>query len=73
MITKQTTWIIKIVTLVGSNMTVKNDLYVYRVRNGSTRIRKYKLSKFLAKVNDTLFTKKFFINKKDAEQYIKKQ
>lgn len=73
MITKQTTWIIKIVTLVGSNMTVKNDLYVYRVRNGSTRIRKYKLSKFLANVNDTLFTKKFFINKKDAEQYIKKQ
>ena len=43
-------------------MTIKNDLYVYRVRHGSTRIRKYKLSKFIANVNDTLFTKKFFIN-----------
>jgi len=53
-------------------MTIKNDLYVYRVRHGSARIRKYKLSKFLANVNDTLFTKKFFINKKDAERYIKK-
>ena len=54
-------------------MTIKNDLYVYRVRHGSTRIRKYKLSKFIANVNDTLFTKKFFINKKDAQEHIKKQ
>ena len=54
-------------------MTIKNDLYVYRVRYGSTRIRKYKLSKFIANVNDTLFTKRFFINKKDAQEHIKKQ
>ena len=53
-------------------MTIKNNLYVYRVRHGSKRIRKYKLGKFIANVNDTLFTKKFFINKKDAEEYIKK-
>jgi hypothetical protein len=53
-------------------MTIKNDLYVYRVRHGSTRIRKYKLSKFLANVNDTLFTKKFFINKKDAIKHLTK-
>jgi len=53
-------------------MTIKNNLYVYRVRHGSKRIRKYKLGKFIANVNDTLFTKRFFINKKEAEEYIKK-
>ena len=42
-------------------MTIKNDLYVYRVRHGSTRIRKYKLSKFLSNVNDTLFTVEFIV------------
>lgn len=53
-------------------MTDKNNLYVYRVKHGSKRIKKYKLSKFVSGVNDTLFTQKFFINKKNAEDYIKK-
>ncbi len=72
MVMKCRTLIIKTNTTIGNNMTIKNDLYVYRVRHGSTRIRKYKLSKFLSNVNNTLFTKRFFINKKDAENYLKK-
>lgn len=54
-------------------MTIKNDLYVYRVNHGSKTIKKYKLSVFLKNVNNELFTKKFFINKKDAQAHIKKQ
>ena len=53
-------------------MTIKNNLYVYRVNHGSKTIKKYKLSVFLKNVNNELFTKKFFINKKDAIKHITK-
>jgi len=53
-------------------MTTKNDLYVYRVNHGCKRVKKYKLSTFINNVNKELFTKKFFINEKDAIKHIKK-
>ena len=53
-------------------MTDKVNLYVYRVNNGSKRIKKIKLSKFIKGVNQELFTKKFFVNRKEAEEDIKK-
>jgi len=37
------------------------------------RVKKYKLSTFINNVNKELFTKKFFINEKDAQEHIKKQ
>ena len=53
-------------------MTTKNDLYVYRVNHGCKRVKKYKLSTFINNVNKELFTKKFFINEKDAIKHINK-
>ena len=53
-------------------MTTKNDLYGYRVNHGSKRVKKYKLSVFINNVNKELFTKKFFINEKDAIKHINK-
>ncbi len=52
-------------------MTDKVNLYIYRVNNGSKRIKKIKLSKFIQSVNNELFTKKFFVNRKEAEEDIK--
>ena len=52
-------------------MTDKVNLYIYRVNNGSKRIKKIKLSKFIQGVNHELFTKKFFVNRKEAEEDIK--
>jgi len=54
-------------------MTIKNKLFIYRVNHGSKRIKKYELETFIKNVNNELFTKKFFVNKKDAEVHIKKQ
>jgi hypothetical protein len=53
-------------------MTDKVNLYIYRVNNGSKRIKKIKLSKFIQGVNNELFTKRFFVNRKEAEEDIKK-
>jgi len=53
-------------------MTDKVNLYIYRVNNGSKRIKKIKLSKFIKGVKQELFTKKFFVNRKEAEEDIKK-
>ena len=53
-------------------MTEKVDLYIYRVNHGSKRIKKIKLSTFIKNVNQQVFTKKFFTNRKDAEKDIKK-
>tara|TARA_R100000995_G_C3464696_1_gene115068 strand:+ start:748 stop:939 length:192 start_codon:yes stop_codon:yes gene_type:complete len=53
-------------------MTDKVNLYIYRINNGSKRIKKIKLSKFIQGVNHELFTKKFFVNRKEAEEDIKK-
>ena len=53
-------------------MTDKVNLYIYKVNNGSKRIKKIKLSKFIEGVNQILFTKKFFVNRKEAEKDVKK-
>ena len=52
-------------------MTIKKDLYVYRVLNGTKRIKKIKLSKLLNHLNMEVFTKKFFATEKEAKDYIK--
>lgn len=52
-------------------MTVKKDLYVYRVLHGSKRIKKIKLKKLLSHLNMEVFTKKFFATEKEAKEYIK--
>jgi len=51
-------------------MTIKKDLYVWVVNNGSKRPKKIKLKKLIDTLNLELFTKKFFVNEKDAKQYI---
>jgi len=51
-------------------MTIKKDLYVYRVLNGTKRIKKIKLQKLLNNLNIELFTKKFFSTEKEAKEYI---
>ena len=52
-------------------MTIKKDLYVYRVMHGSKRIKKIKLKKLLSALNMEVFTKKFFATEKEAKEYIK--
>ena len=52
-------------------MTIKKDLYVYRVLHGTKRIKKIKLSKLLNHLNGEVFTKKFFATEKEAKDYIK--
>jgi len=51
-------------------MTIKKDLYVYRVLNGTKRIKKITLQKLLNNLNIELFTKKFFATEKEAKEYI---
>ena len=48
-------------------MTDKANLYIYRVKTESKRIKKIKLKKFLKDVNLlTCRNIKFYVNKKDA-------
>ena len=54
-------------------MTIKKDLYIYRVLNGTKRIKKIKLEKLLNNLNIELFTKKFFSTEKEAKEYIKSE
>jgi len=54
-------------------MTIKKDLYIYRVLNGTKRIKKIKLKKLLNNLNIELLTKKFFVNEKEAKEYIKSE
>ena len=54
-------------------MTIKKDLYIYRVLNGTKRIKKIKLRKLLNNLNIELLTKKFFVNEKEAKEYIKSE
>ena len=48
----------------------KKDLYVWMVKNGSKRTKKIKLKKLIDTLNLELFTKKFFVNEKEAKKYI---
>ena len=52
-------------------MTTKKDLYVFAVDNGTKKIRKIKLKKLIDNINLEVWTKKFFINEKEAKEYIK--
>jgi hypothetical protein len=54
-------------------MTIKKDLYVYRVLNGTKRIKKIKLRKLLDHLNMEVFTKRFFATEKEAKEYIKNE
>jgi hypothetical protein len=54
-------------------MTIKKDLYVYRVLHGTKRIKKIKLRKLLQHLNMEVFTKKFFATEKEAKDYIKNE
>jgi hypothetical protein len=54
-------------------MTIKKDLYVYRVLHGTKRIKKIKLRKLLNHLNMEVFTKKFFATEKEAKDYIKNE
>ena len=49
----------------------KKDLCIWMVKNGSKRPKKIKLKKLINTLNLELFTKKFFVNEKEAKQYIK--
>jgi hypothetical protein len=48
----------------------KKDLYVWVVKNGSKRPKKIKLKKLINSINLEMFTKKFFVNEKEAKKYI---
>ncbi len=52
-------------------MTTKSNLYVYRIKFGNKRTKKIKLKKFINAVNNMSFSQKFFINEKDAKQFVK--
>ena len=52
-------------------MTIKKDLYVFAVDGGKKKIRKIKLKKLIDNINLEVWTKKFFINEKEAKEYIK--
>jgi hypothetical protein len=52
-------------------MTTKKDLYVFAVDSGTKKIRKIKLKKLIDNINLEVWTKKFFINEKEAKEYIK--
>tara|TARA_R110002096_G_scaffold234590_1_gene424553 strand:- start:326 stop:499 length:174 start_codon:yes stop_codon:yes gene_type:complete len=53
-------------------MTVKKDLYVYMLKNGTKRPKKVKLRKLIDNINLEVWTKKFFINESDVKKYIDK-
>lgn len=52
-------------------MTIKKDLYIFVVTNGTKKIRKIKLKKLIDNINLEVWTKKFFINEKEAKNYAK--
>ena len=51
-------------------MTIKKDLYIYRVLYGTKRIKKISLNKLLNHLNLEVFTKRFFVNKEDAIKFM---
>ena len=46
-------------------------MYIYVVKVGAKKIKKVTLQKLISVLNVELYTKKVFINKKDAEKHIK--
>jgi len=55
-------------------MTAKKDLYIYRVRTGTKRVKKIKLKKVIKGLNESMvgWSKTFFLSEKEAKQHIEK-
>ena len=54
-------------------MTAKKDLYIYRVRTGTKRVKKIKLQKVIKGLNQSMvgWSKTFFLSEKEAKKHIK--
>ena len=54
-------------------MTAKKDLYIYRVRTGTKRVKKIKLQKVIKGLNQSMvgWSKTFFLSEKEAKEHIK--
>ena len=46
---------------------------IYYVKAGDKKVKKVTLKKLISSINVELYTKKLFINKKDAEKHLKNQ
>jgi len=55
-------------------MTAKKDLYIYRVRTGTKRVKKIKLKKVIKGLNESMvgWSKTFFLTEKEARKHIEK-
>ena len=55
-------------------MTAKKDIYIYRVRTGTKRVKKIKLKKVIKGLNESMvgWSKTFFLSEKEAREYIEK-
>ena len=55
-------------------MTAKKDLYIYRVRTGTKRVKKIKLKKVIKGLNESMvsWSKTFFLSEKEAREHIEK-
>tara|TARA_R100000149_G_C5821646_1_gene100725 strand:- start:146 stop:325 length:180 start_codon:yes stop_codon:yes gene_type:complete len=55
-------------------VTAKKDLYIYRVRTGTKRVKKIKLKKVIKGLNESMagWSKTFFLSEKEAREHIEK-
>ena len=55
-------------------MTAKKDLYIYRVRTGTKRVKKIKLKKVIKGLNESMvgWSQTFFLSEKEARKHIEK-
>ena len=56
-----------------NKMTAKKDLYIYRVRTGTKRVKKIKLKKVIKGLNESMagWSRTFFLSEKEAREHIK--
>ena len=55
-------------------MTAKKDIYIYRVKTGTKRVKKIKLKKVIKGLNESMvgWSKTFFLSEKEAREHIEK-
>ena len=55
-------------------MTAKKDLYIFRVRTGTKRVKKIKLKKVIKGLNESMvgWSKTFCLSEKEAREHIEK-
>ena len=55
-------------------MTAKKDLYIYRVRTGTKRVKKIKLKKVIKGLNESMvgWSQTFFLSEKEAREHIER-